>query len=75
MNPDTNRFEALTELAEPTPVAKLLRPNGEPVPAHWTVLALGEQVVVKGYTFKVAYINETTLVLEPVKIPILGPPR
>ncbi len=48
-----------------------VRPNGEPVPAHWPVFKLDEHVVVKGYTFKVAYIGEKTLLLEPVGLPVL----
>ncbi len=71
MNPETNQFEALLELPAPEG-SRLLRPNGEPVPAHWTVLTVGENVVVKGYTFKVAYINETTLVLEPLSTAVIG---
>jgi hypothetical protein len=50
----------------------LLRPNGEPVPKHWTVLTAGEHVVVKDYTFKVAHIGESYLVLEPVGIVAIG---
>lgn len=72
MNPDTNQFEQLRELIDgPMKLPTLLRPDGSPVPAHWTVLAVDEKVEVKGYTFRVAYINETTLILEPVKIPVL----
>lgn len=74
MNPDTNQFEALRELLDPTLTARLVRPDGSPVPQHWTVLTVGEHVEVKGYTFKVGYINETTLILEPVKTTILGAP-
>lgn len=87
MNPETNRFERLTE--EQKEVQKnqtkemerrlrqlqntalsssgtLLRPNGEPVPAHWSVFAVGEHVVIKSYTFKVAYVGETSILFEPV---------
>jgi len=49
----------------------LIRPDGSPVPRHWTVLTVGENVVIKDYTFKVAYINDGTLVLEPVGVPVL----
>jgi hypothetical protein len=74
VNPETNQFEQLREIVDHT--VKLLRPDGTQVPAHWTVLTVGEYVEVKGYTFKVAYINETTLVLEPIKIPfVTGAPR
>jgi len=44
----------------------LLRPNGTPVPKHWTVFTIGELVDIKGYTFRVAYIGETNILFEPV---------
>ncbi len=94
MNPDTNRFEALTEatkdgvvphqgkkelarrLKQLASAAKkteeggmsmtLLRPDGTPAPDHWIQYKVGEQVEVKGYLFRVAYMNETALILEPV---------
>ena len=50
----------------------LLRPNGEPVPEHWTQFQIGECVVIKNYTFRVAYIGETSILFEPVGIPDLG---
>lgn len=50
----------------------LLRPNGEPVPQHWTQFQIGECVVIKNYTFRVAYIGETAILFEPVGIPDLG---
>lgn len=86
MNPETNRFEKLTELTEnpgyeaqlaqryeakmAETLAKaspqLLRPDGSPVPETWSTYREGELVVVKGYTFRVAHIGESYLVLEPV---------
>jgi hypothetical protein len=50
----------------------LLRPDGTPVPAHWSVFALGELVVIKDYTFKVAYIGETAILFEPVGPVLIG---
>ena len=44
----------------------LLRPDGSPVPKHWSIFTVGEQVVIKNYTFKVAYIGETAILFEPV---------
>ena len=44
----------------------LLRPNGEPVPVTWTQFKVGETVVIKSYTFRVAYIGETAILFEPV---------
>lgn len=96
MNPETNRFEPLTEITDKEAheyseqlkasftqelhremaksalarklekKTRLLRPDGTPVPEHWKVYSVGELVEVKGYTFKVAYIGESTLLLEPV---------
>ena len=45
---------------------QLLRPNGEPVPKHWSIFKENEYVIVKDYTFKVAHIGESYLILEPV---------
>jgi hypothetical protein len=91
MNPETNKFEGLTE--ETTDALKkeltakerrlgkalaghqekrLLRPNGEPVPEHWPVFSVGEKVVVKNYTFKVAHIGESHLLLEPTGPLLVG---
>jgi len=75
MNPDSNRFEHLeehegheehndSEFLES--ISLLLRPDGTPVPKHWSIFKIGENVVVNNYTFKVAYIGESTLLLEPV---------
>lgn len=87
MNPETNKFERLfseqsdvleKKLKENCKInpgdfhARLLRPNGEPVPAHWPVFEVGENVVLKNYTFKVAHIGESHLLLEPVGIVELG---
>lgn len=83
MNPDTNRFEPLTINPEEEETdslrarveelhswirtkqlhSKLVRPNEE----HWAVFQIGEQVVIKNYTFKVAYIGETAILFEPVR--------
>jgi hypothetical protein len=88
MNPETNRFEKLTsemenqqsqmadllcKLQEQNGGSGLLRPDGSPVPKTWTVFSLGELVEIKGYTFKVAYIGETSILFEPIGIPILEP--
>jgi hypothetical protein len=80
MNPDTNELEKLKavfgsldkrkESGVGAPV--LLRPNGEPVPEHWSIFVQGEDVVIKNYTFRVVYMNEKTIVLEPVGPIIVG---
>lgn len=87
MNPETNRFEPLEEwdgdaalrrtmqaLQDETsaPGALLLRPDGSPVPAHWSTFTVGEQVIIKNYTFRVAYIGETAILFEPVGPIVVG---
>lgn len=52
MNPDTNRFEML--------------PADKPAPANFIEFAIGEQVFVKGYTFKIVRVSANRLHLEPV---------
>jgi len=47
--------------------AGLLRADGSPVPKHWTILKQGELIDIKGYTFRIEYIGETAILLEPVK--------
>lgn len=45
----------------------LLRPDGSPVPKHWSVFKVGELVTIKNYTFRVAYIGESNILFEPVR--------
>lgn len=76
VNPDTNKFEMLKETEETKQLEKvfreasnqLVRPNGEPVPKHWTQFQVGEHVVIKNYTFTVAYIGESVILFEPLGI-------
>ena len=56
--------EALTEIK--VEHENLLRPNGQPVPKHWITFTIGEDVVIKDYTFRVAYIGESNILFEPV---------
>jgi len=88
MNPNTNRFEQLNEdpgpsiehlkqqlkNLSPSDKGALLRPDGSPVPAHWSIYSIGELVMVKNYTFRVAYIGEQTLLLEPVAPVLVNKP-
>ncbi len=46
--------------------SQLVRPDGTPVPDHWAIYTVGETIVLKGYTFRVAYMNESGMLLEPV---------
>ena len=78
MNPETNKFESLSikpesDFQNGLDIRKtsLARPNGDPIPKHWSIFQLDENVVVKDYTFKVAYIGETAILLEPVSPVIL----
>ena len=80
MNPETNKLEPLTENEEEL-LRKikelgrkatdyhlgLLRPDGTPVPIHWSVFKIGELVTIKDYTFRVAYIGESNILFEPVR--------
>ncbi len=51
---------------------ELVRADGTPVPKHWSVFQVGEHVVIKNYTFKVAYIGETAILFEPVGPVVVG---
>lgn len=71
MNPESNEFEQLVrkQLEDRPPgsvVGRLLRPDGSPVPEHWTIFKIGEHVAIKNYTFEVAYIGKTSILFEPV---------
>lgn len=74
MNPETNKFEKLAEKLEweKDLEKRLVRPNGEPVPKHWSVFAVSETVVIKNYTFRVAYIGESNILFEPVGQILVG---
>ena len=58
--------------AVPEALSGLVLPDGNPVPKHWSVFEVGEDVVIKGYTFRVVYVGETSILFEPVGIPIVG---
>lgn len=67
-----NQKAAMAKLEALVEKSALVRPDGSPVPKHWSVFAVGEHVVVKNYTFKVAYFNETSILLEPVGPVVVG---
>jgi hypothetical protein len=52
MNPDTNRFEQL--------------PEGMRGPEGWIEFAIGEEVTVKNYQFKIIKVSANRLHLEPI---------
>lgn len=58
---------------DPSLLNILLRPNGEPVPNHWSTFTVGEHVVIKNYTFKVVYVGETSILFEPVGPEVIDP--
>lgn len=62
MNPDTNSLEMLRKSL----LSDLVRPDGTPVPNHWSIYKVGESVVVKDYTWQVVHIGEKHMLLEPV---------
>ena len=79
MNPDTNKFEELTEYTKKELEIRrkidelqgkacgvLYRPNGQEVPKHWSIFSVGENYVINNYTFRCAYIGETSILFEPV---------
>ena len=79
MNPETNRFEELHDLVAEESEDSLfpgigestfVRTDGSPVPKQWAVFGIGEVFVIKGYTFRVAYVGETAILFEPVAPPI-----
>lgn len=79
MNPDTNKFEELSLHPEIDELLKLedkadnlVRPDGTLVPESWTIFTIGELVVIKNYTFRVAYIGESNILFEPVKPVIIN---
>lgn len=81
LNPEKNKFEMLNVPVdipegglEPGRI-ELLRPDGSPVPKHWAIFTVGEEVIIKGYTFRVVYMNESAITLEPVGIPIIDPEK
>jgi hypothetical protein len=76
MNPDTNKLEHLTitDICKDGMMKSLiLRPNGEEIPKHWAIFSVGEIVVLKEYSFKIAYMNETSILLEPCSLTICKP--
>jgi len=87
VNPGTNTIEQLESIEQASQFFKkaekasgnkfvskpmLLRPDGSPVPEHWPVFREGEEVVLKNYTFKVGYMGEKCLLLEPLGIVEIG---
>ncbi len=74
MNPDTNELERLrrSPILKDGGVPVLVRKDGSVVPRHWAIFAVGEEIVVKGYTFRVAYLNEGAIMLEPIGPAVVG---
>ena len=82
MNPETNKFEMLDPIVKEDDerlnkmydklCGGLVRPNGEPVPKHWSIFQVGQHYVINNYTFKCAYIGETSILFEPVGVVEIG---
>lgn len=85
MNPDTNKFEQLRQIEAlqkqlgeieqkrfADDLGQLLRTDGSPVPKHWSVFKVGDNYVINNYTFKCAYIGETSILFEPVGPVVVG---
>jgi len=49
-----------------TNIGNLIRPDGSPVPKHWSVFQVGEKIVINNYTFEIAHIGEKHMLVEPV---------
>ena len=45
----------------------LVTKDGKPIPKHAIVFRVDELIVIKGYTYRVAYFNESSITFEPVK--------
>lgn len=67
INPETNKFEPVepVEQAANKGLDEFVNKNGDNVDDR-LVFSVGETVVVRGYKFKVARINEDELILAPV---------
>jgi len=82
MNPETNKFEHLgdegmergQESMEDVRAmySNLVRPDGTPVPKHWSIFQVGEKYVINDYTFECKYIGETSILFEPVGPIVIG---
>jgi hypothetical protein len=64
--------DQLADVLEKGTLPVLVRGDGSPVPSHWPVFKQGEHVVIKDYTFRVAYLGESVMLLEPVGVAVIG---
>ena len=70
---DRRQVEAqLQKVAAKMLPTDLVRPDGSPVPQNWSIFTVGELVVFKDYTYRVAYINESSITFEPVGPVVVG---
>ncbi len=81
LNEQTNKFEKVEPVMafpnESKLVEKLsnlksvnidfVKPDGSPIPIAAKIFKEGELVVIKDYTFRVAYIGESNILFEPVR--------
>ena len=54
------------------PLTELVRPDGSAVPQNWSIFTVGEHLVLKDYTYRVVYLNEVSITLEPVGPVVVG---
>jgi len=62
--------QANIAMAAPGPANpyEIFKPNGKPVPAHWAAFQPNEMLTIKNHSFKVAYIGNDCMVLEPLGV-------
>lgn len=44
----------------------IVKPDGKPFPHHKSILKEGDWIPIKGQSFRVAYVGETSVLLEPM---------
>lgn len=57
---------ALSKVQKVVQPPNLLRPDGTSMPKHWSIFEIGKNYEINNYTFKCAYIGETSILFEPV---------
>lgn len=66
---DESEFQRQTEMLKKAITNQfeqpLYRADGTEVPKHWSTFRVDEEVMIKGYWFRVAYIGETAILFEP----------
>lgn len=71
MNPETGTFH---KVAEDAATAEQQIASGE-IGKDWPVFAIGEEIDIKGYKFKILRINRSNLVVQPIPARGYSSPR